>query len=152
MLCRESLRLENTLKTTKSNQHPLSFYILCLDGGKGQQAGDDSSARYLLCLCRSRTGANSPSSGIFLNQYMQAETKGDISVCGGTVERGEFVHNTHNETSHWLEQCCDTDFAVQYRGVTIINGKIFPPQFLLQVRSRPDKAGIPKHDWTVPHF
>lgn len=54
---------------------------------------------------------------------MQAESKGEISACGGSVERGEFVHNTHNETPHWLEQCCDTDIAVQYCGVTIINGE-----------------------------
>lgn len=86
----------------------------------------------------------------FLNQYLQAETKGEIFVCGGTAERGEFVHKTHNETSYWLEQCCDTAIAVQYRGVTIINRKILPPHFLLQVRSRPEKAGILKCDWTVP--
>lgn len=98
-------------------------------------------------------GPNSlPPLEYFSNQYMQAESKGEISVCGGTVERGEFAHNTHNETSHWLEQCCSTDTAVQYRGVTKINGKTFPPHALLQVRSRPDKAGIPKCDWTVPHL
>lgn len=154
MLCRESLRLERTLKTIKSNQHPISFLYSLSWWWEGAAGWWWQQCLLPFLSTQIKKGSRETNSlqpfFFFLNQYLQAETKGEIFVCGGTAERGEFVHKTHNETSYWLEQCCDTAIAVQYHGVTIINRKILPPHFLLQVRSRPEKAGILKCDWTVP--
>lgn len=113
LCCAENLRLERTLKTIESNQHLISF-LYSLSRWWLRAAGWPWQQYLLPCLsaCIDNGGQLSPSFGIFLNPIMQAETKGEISACGGTVERGEFVHNTHNETPHWLEQCCDTDIAV----------------------------------------
>lgn len=111
MLCRESLRLERTLKTIKSNQHPhqLSIFSILMVGRGSGLVMTAVLATLFVYTDQERVKRDqlSPSFVVFffLNKYLQAETKGEIFVCGGTVERGEFVHNTHNKTSYWLEQC-----------------------------------------------
>lgn len=118
VLCRESPGLERSLETMECQQHQ-QLPVLSVPPSWGQRAAGCPWQQCLLpCLCVyiDNGGQLSPSFGAFLNQIMQAETKGEISACGGTVERGEFVPNTHNETSQWPEQGCDTDTAGQYRG------------------------------------
>lgn len=145
VLCRESPGLERSLETMECQQQqqlPV-LSVLPVLGGRGQQAAHDSSTCCLVCVCTLTMGANSL-------PPLVKETKGEISACAGTVERGESVPNTHNETPQWPEQCCDTDTAGQYLIVMIISAKTFPPHLLLQVTSTPDKAGIPRSDCTAP--
>lgn len=103
MLCRESLRLE---KTIKSKQHPISF--LHSPPGCWQRAAGCWWQHCLLpCLSTCiKNGANSlPPLVLFLKQNMQTETKGEISACGGSVERGEFVHTSLVRAVLWHRYC-----------------------------------------------
>lgn len=140
VLCKESLRLERTLKTIKSNQHPISFLHSLSRWPRA--AGWWWQQCLLPCLSTHIKSRGHLSLLWYFFKPVYAGRDQGRDFCLGRNWKEVNLYKYHNEICHCLEECCDTDIAVQYRGVTMINGKIFPPHFLLQVRARPDKTGI----------